>query len=125
MASTGMDLGPWVRGERTDTGRPVYAESLYAFNHYGWAPQSALVTAEHKLIDSTTDELYHRSDAAEADNLAVTETTRLGELQAQIEALRAQLTPEQTADRVTMSAERMAQLEALGYLVTDLSLIHI
>ena len=47
----GVDLGAVIRGEAPgDATRAVLAESLYAFHHYGWAPQTALVTDTHKLI---------------------------------------------------------------------------
>ena len=70
----GMDLSPWLdpgkAGPLPPQDRAVYVESLYAFRHYGWAGQRAIVTADTKLIDSTTPELYQRDDYAETANRA-------------------------------------------------------
>jgi len=111
----GRDLSSWMGG--APGGDPaVYAESLYAWHHYGWAPQKALITADHKLIDSTTPELYHRSDAKEAQNLSLHQPAVLQALGTRLRTLEASLLPvEMATERVELSAERIAQLEALGY----------
>ena len=111
----GRDLSPWMQGAPGDDAA-VYAESLYAWHHYGWAPQKALITADHKLIDSTTPELYERSDHKEAKNLALDQPAVLQELGIRLRTLEAtQLPVEKATERVELSADRIAQLEALGY----------
>lgn len=117
----GVDLSPVLRGDAEgDPARTVYAESLYAWHHYGWAPQKALVTDDHKLIDSTTPELYARADAGEREDLADREAGLLGQLRERLGALVAGMEPQAgTSDRVALSAERVAQLEALGYLAGE------
>ncbi len=114
----GVDLGPVIRGEQPPASeRQVYVESLYAFRHYGWAPQRALVEQEYKLIDSTTPELYHRKDRAEREDLVDEEPQRLETMRAEVRALVAGLEPaERSAAPVETSPERLAQLEALGYI---------
>ena len=111
----GQDLGPLLRGGG-DPARVVYAESLYAFHHYGWSPQRALVTDTHKLIDSTTPELYARADTTEADNLAPQDATLLQGIVARLERFAAAMTPGTATAANTLDPERVAQLEALGYL---------
>ncbi|MCB9763278.1 MAG: sulfatase-like hydrolase/transferase [Alphaproteobacteria bacterium] len=99
--------------------RDVYVESLYAWHHYGWAPQKALVDTEHNLISSTTPELYAAGDAEQQDNLAPTHGADLQTIQGRLDALVAGLEPAgETADRAALSAERLAQLEALGYVTS-------
>ena len=120
----GVDLSPWIGAAEpppAPEAREIYVESLYPYRHYGWAPQRALVSEEWKLIDSTTPELYARTDAGESDNLAVSETPppELAAMRAAIRALAATLTPEDDmADAVQLDPERLAQLEALGYVTT-------
>lgn len=100
--------------------RSVYLESLYAYYHYSWAPQSALVEQERKLIYSTTPELYSQFDRNESNNLATVEPDQLAEITTALDALTDAMEPaENTADRVKLSAERAAQLEALGYMVSE------
>ncbi|MEE2752215.1 MAG: sulfatase-like hydrolase/transferase [Myxococcota bacterium] len=117
----GQDLWPLsIHNDTSNETRTVYAESLYAWHHYGWAPQRALVTPTHKLIDSTTDELYEKSDVQEAQDLAPVETQTTEALANQLELLTQAMEPlESASDRVVLSAERIAQLEALGYVASD------
>lgn len=116
----GLDLQPWLddpeRAAPPD--REVYVESLYAYRHYGWAPQRALVSEGHKLIDSTTPELYERADVFDADDLAPKEPRRVEAMQASLGTLSAGLTPVKAMrSDADLSPERVAQLEALGYMV--------
>lgn len=114
----GVDLRPALTGGAVGAERAVYAESRYAWHHYGWAPLTALVTPDHKLVDSTTDELYARADTRERDDLAGKEPALLGTLNERLAATVAAMTPTEGATRVDMSPEKIAQLEALGYLTT-------
>jgi arylsulfatase A-like enzyme/Tfp pilus assembly protein PilF len=96
--------------------RGLYAESMYGFYHYGWAPQRAWVDGQHKLIDSTTPELYARADAGERQDLARSQPALQQEMEAELEAYAATLQPASTvAAEVHLSAEQTAQLAALGY----------
>lgn len=117
----GRSLLPLTAGtEATEgEGRSVYLESMYGYYHYSWAPQSALVDPNHKLIHSTTPELYSRFDRNESNNLATVEPDQLAQIIASLDARTAVMEPaENTADRAQLSAERAAQLEALGYMVS-------
>jgi len=116
----GVDLSPALGPDTPSdflADRDVYVESLYAWHHFGWAPQHALVDMTHKLLDSTTPELYERLDLAEQHDLAAAEPVRLEEMRGRLDALSEQMVPsEHTADRAELSSERIAQLQALGYL---------
>jgi len=117
----GTDLTPWLKPEAVEelSGREVYVESLYAYRHYGWAPQKALVTDDYKLIDSTTPELYAARDFPERNNLAGPETDKMNALIADLGVMtNAMVGNENTADRVELSPERLEQLAALGYITT-------
>jgi tetratricopeptide (TPR) repeat protein len=115
----GVDLGATIRGDVPgDADRAVFAESLYAWHHYGWAPQEALVTDTHKLLSSTTPELYARDDAREEHDLAGADPTRLAALEGRLDTMVTAMTPTGTASRADMDPDRVAQLEALGYLTT-------
>ncbi len=115
----GISLLPRIQGrpDAIPADRQVYVESLFAFRHYGWAPQRALVDAEFKLIDSTTPELYAREDRSEKSDLAAEDAATVEAMKARIQSWADQLEPAtETAARVEASPERLAQLEALGYI---------
>lgn len=119
----GMDLSRWLvppaAAPAAPPDRAVYLEALYGWRHYGWAPQRALVTDDAKLIDSTTPELYARDDLREENNLATIAAAQVESLKARIATLTATLTPDATMSaEAEMSPERMAQLEALGYMTS-------
>jgi len=121
----GADLVPLLGGAVPDAGpfvdRAVYAESLYAWRHFGWAPQQLLVTPTHSLLASTNPELYARTDTSQATDLAGSDPTTLAALGARLAALQAAmaaagpLAPAGPADPAD-AADRTAMLEALGYL---------
>ncbi len=119
----GIDLTPWLltgvtRPEPPD--RPVFLESIYAYRHYGWAPQKALVTKEHKLIGSTTSELYAATDWGEKTNLATTEPGEMAAIEQRLNQMTsAMVQADGAAGRAEMSPERLAQLAALGYVTTS------
>ncbi|MEC8423194.1 MAG: sulfatase-like hydrolase/transferase, partial [Myxococcota bacterium] len=115
----GIDLSPWLDpgqvGPLPPSDRAVYVESLYAFRHYGWAGQRAVVTAETKLIDSTTPELYRRDDYAEAANRAEDDPGLVREMHTRAAEISARLAEATTAQGAQLDADQLAQLEALGY----------
>jgi len=124
----GISLLPRIQGvqDAIPADRQVYVESLFAFRHYGWAPQRALVDAEYKFIDSTTPELYAREDRGEREDLSVELAPTVHLMQARIQVLADSLEPaSETAARVEASPERLAQLEALGYItgVADVEVV--
>ncbi|MDP2305006.1 MAG: sulfatase-like hydrolase/transferase [Pseudomonadota bacterium] len=125
----GQDLlGMLGGGKGEPSERAVYAESLYAWRHFGWAPQYLLVTPTHTLLDSTTPELYTRADRAQATDLAASGASaadasalaphkaRLATLQAAMTPVLAAHAPGPAASTDAGSADRAAMLEALGYL---------
>ena len=117
----GMDLTPWLKPGAVEepTGRQVYVESLYAYRHYGWAPQKALVTDDFKLIDSTTPELYDAWDLPEKTDLATNKSDELSAVTSTLRSMtEAMVSDENAASRVEMSPERLEQLAALGYITT-------
>ncbi len=116
----GVDLGPGLKADVPGAAeRAVYAESRYAWHHYGWAPQQALVTNDHKLLDSTTPELYARSDKREQKDLTEEEPALLTTMGERLDGMVGGMEPAVGASRADMSPERVSQLEALGYLTTS------
>ncbi len=115
----GENLVPWLsdpQAAQAHQDRRIYVESLYAYRHYGWAQLRALVGPQYKYIDSTTPELYVRRNAAESDNLAEAEPEVLADMKRELDERVASMELEEgAAGPAKLSAERLAQLEALGY----------
>ncbi len=116
----GEDVLPWLddpAGDEARRSREVYTESLYAWRHYGWAQLRALVGPEHKYIDSTTPELYARSDRGEQQSLVADEAEVAARMKARLDERVVAMEPrEEVSGAASLSAERLAQLEALGYI---------
>ena len=113
----GVNLAPVVRGSGVpDIARSVYVESLYAWRHYGWAQQRATVHQDWKWIDSTTPELYHRDEVDELVNRASSEPVVAQAMRLSTEVFRRIEPVVGAVGEAEASAERTAQLEALGYL---------
>ncbi len=120
----GQALSGWLSPEPAPPegamDRVVYMESLYGWHHYGWAPQRAVAEGQYKLIDTPTTELYAKADGAEATNLAATQPEQRQRLLDRMDALAAGLLPlEGAASSASLSPDRIAQLEALGYVTTN------
>jgi tetratricopeptide (TPR) repeat protein len=113
----GADLSGLLRGTEAAPARAgVYLESLYAYRHYGWAPQHAFVGKENKLIRSTVPELYAQIDRTEVTDLADAKPLVLKTLVGELEALEAKMVPATgVSEKASLSSDRMQQLAALGY----------
>lgn len=110
-----LPTGAPVPAFRTD--RAVYVESLYAWHHYGWAPQRAVVDPLFKLVDGARPELYARQDGEELADLSALRENVVTGLQAYLDAHYADLTAAPGAGTtLQLSTEQAGQLEALGYL---------
>ena len=119
-AMEGIDLSAWlqpVAAAEPPAERDLYVESLYAWHHFGWAPQRALVNAAHKLIDSTTPEVYARTDIEESQNLSERDLSLTQALLQAMDERAAALETQPVARAASqLSTEQIRQLEALGYL---------
>jgi arylsulfatase A-like enzyme/Flp pilus assembly protein TadD len=111
----GVDLGPWIRGERTE-GLTAYVETLETHLAYGWSPVLGLRTDRYKYLRTTQPELYDleqdRLEQRDVSGKRPEEADRLdGALTRQLAGARP------VAPNVTATAAEVAMLESLGYVV--------
>jgi arylsulfatase A-like enzyme/Tfp pilus assembly protein PilF len=117
-ALDGVDLTPLLRGtdgaEKQD--RPLFLESRLPLLQYGWSPVVGVRTADWKLIQGVSPELYDLArDPRELQDLATIERERVAELE---RLLAGQPTDKGTAEEMELDPETRAKLEALGYLTS-------
>jgi arylsulfatase A-like enzyme/tetratricopeptide (TPR) repeat protein len=120
-SADGIDLAPALLGAGPVPARDgVYLESLYAYRHYGWAPQIAIVDRAHKLLLAPQPELYRKVDRTEMTNVAEQEPAVTQDLKQKLDAMIAKMTPaEGVSQAASMSNDRMQQLAALGYVTAS------
>ena len=112
-------LGALPSGESTRP-RPIYSESLYAYDAFRWSPLRVLRVGKYKYIQAPKAELYDlESDPHERENLIHKNAAMAAELQNELAALLTRYTPSQRAAPSALSPETLAQLESLGYLAAQ------
>jgi choline-sulfatase len=113
----GRSLASLILGKSVPSERPVYAESYYPHDSFGWSPLRALSTRRFHFIEAPRPEIYDlTADPGEKRNL-------YGQRRAESEALRAQLRDFER--RYTAQAspvkgpplapETLEKLKSLGY----------
>ena len=106
-------------GESTRS-RPVYSESLYAHDAFGWSPLRVLREGKYKFIQAPKAELYDlATDPHERVNLFGKNSAMAAELQNQLAGLLTRYAPTQAASPSALSPETIAELESLGYLAAS------
>jgi arylsulfatase A-like enzyme/predicted negative regulator of RcsB-dependent stress response len=114
---TGVDLGPWLREERSDA-LPAYLETLATHLDFGWSPVLGVRTDRYKYLRTTRPELYDLSeDPDETRDLAGERPEQVAELEALLSAGLDGARPLEPT--LAVPADERAQLEALGYLVAS------
>ncbi|MGD8330004.1 MAG: tetratricopeptide repeat protein, partial [Acidobacteriota bacterium] len=95
---------------------PVYSETLYPLQQFGWHDLRAVTVGDDKLIEAPTIELYDlQADPGETDNLAAGSDRVIDQLR---DAMAPWVEPDLTGDAaagVTSDPEQLAALRALGY----------
>jgi choline-sulfatase len=116
----GADLSPlWAEGKASD--RIAYVESMATQIDNGWSPLHGLRTPQHLYIRAPRPELYRVIDDAGQKRNLLTSATRASTQRAAAmeQVLQARLAKQRDASEVAITAERRAQLHALGYAIPE------
>jgi choline-sulfatase len=99
----------------------AYLEAMDANLTRNWAPLSAIVTADRKLIDLPIAELYDlHADPGEATNLFTRDAERARTLQSLLRSTVADFASRgSAAEKTTLSADARQRLQALGYVASS------
>ena len=114
----GSSLASLILGRGMAANRPVYAETYYPFNSFGWSPLRSLTTLRYHFIEAPRPEIYDlAADPTETRDL-------YSQRRADAEALRNQLRDFERRYAAQVSApkgpplppETLEKLKSLGYL---------
>jgi arylsulfatase A-like enzyme/Tfp pilus assembly protein PilF len=113
----GASLAAQVRLKPDATTVTAYLEAMDANLTRNWAPLSAIVSGDEKLIDVPIPELYDlASDPGEANNVYSRDPARARTLESLLRDRRTMLEARAAgAEKTTLSAEARQRLQALGY----------
>ena len=102
---------------KPDTAVTAYLEAMDANLTRNWAPLSAIVAGDRKLIDLPTPELYDLGgDRSETNNLYTRQPDQARTLEIRLRELRSSLESKAAgAEKATLGAEARQRLQALGY----------
>ena len=101
----------------TASPRPIYSETLYAHDGFGWSPLRSLREGAYKYIDAPAPELYNLSaDPREQINLYAKDAARARAMRADLRKLLAAHAPQHPASPAAISPRTRALLASLGYL---------
>lgn len=105
-------------GDQTASPEPVYAESYYARDSFGWHELRSLVTGKFKYIDAPQAELYDlEHDPAEQSNIAATDRATTGSLGASLQEIEHRFeNGKQATSNAAVDPETLAKLKSLGYI---------
>ena len=97
-----------------EAGNPIYSESVYSHDAFGWSALRSLRVGKYKYIAAPRPELYDlEADPLEQNNL-------IAQNPAEVRALRGQLAGYVSQRHATtIPPERVAALESLGYLAPE------
>jgi choline-sulfatase len=115
----GQSLAPLVLGKTTVSDRPVYSETYYPRNSFGWSPLRSISTSRYSYVEAPRRELYDAiRDGAEAQNLYEERSADGLALHSQLLDLERRYTRASLsalAAASPLSAETLEKLRSLGY----------
>ncbi|MGO4879854.1 MAG: sulfatase-like hydrolase/transferase [Bryobacteraceae bacterium] len=102
---------------KASRGQPVYSESFYAHDSFGWSPLRSLREGQYKYIEAPHPELYNlAADPRELTNLYSGEPARAQAMRSDLRKLVEAHAPKQAASPAAISPRTRALLASLGYL---------
>ncbi len=112
----GISLAPELLGKAEPPPRPVYSETFYPHDSFGWSELRGISTDRFKYIQAPRPELYDlRGDPQETHNLCDELPSVAAGLRSQLERLEKVYAAAPRAIRTPLPAETVDKLRSLGY----------
>jgi choline-sulfatase len=121
----GQSLASLILGKSTVATRPVYSETYYPRDSFGWSPLRAISSGRYEYIEAPQRELYELvADAKEAHNLYDGHRSEALALRSELLDLDRRYTaaPRSTSASTSLPAETVERLKSLGYLAYSVPL---
>ncbi len=117
LSFQGRSLLRWTEQASAAELEPVYAESYYPRNSFGWHELRALITTQFKFVESPRAELYDlRHDPGERSNLFGANSAVGASFREQLQAFERRFeNREPTSATPPLDLETLEKLKSLGY----------
>ncbi len=116
----GTSLASAILGKGGVPDHPIYAETYYPRDSFGWSPLRSITTRQYHYIEAPRPELYDwTKDAREERNLFGSQRSLASALRAQLGDVERRYTPSaplNTQSGPALSPESVEKLKSLGYL---------
>ncbi len=114
----GRSLASLILGKTPASEQPVYSESYYPRDSFGWSPLRGLSTRRYAYIDAPHPELYDLTkDPAERNNLYDQRRSEAATLHNELVTIERRYAASAPASQgPALSQETLAKLKSLGYL---------
>jgi arylsulfatase A-like enzyme/Flp pilus assembly protein TadD len=113
----GTSLASLILGKTAPSERPVYAETYYPHDSFGWSPLRSLSTRRYHYIEAPRPEIFDlTSDAEEKRNLYATRRAEAEALRSQLRDFERRYTAQASpAKGPPLAPETLEKLKSLGY----------
>jgi choline-sulfatase len=115
----GVSLASAIFGKATGRAAPVYSETYYPFNSFGWSPLRSASSGVFQYIQAPRPELYNlQRDPSENHNLDAAEGAQAAALESQLQSLERRYgnSPARPARQgPALSESTVEKLKSLGY----------
>lgn len=114
----GNSLASLALGKTQKTERPVYSESYYSRDSFGWSPLRSVTTARYQYIAAPRPELYDiAQDPSENHDIVLQRNAETASLRDQLLEIDRRYTNNSstTGAASSLSAETLEKLKSLGY----------
>lgn len=116
----GISLASAILGKGTEPAIPVYSETYYPFDSFGWSPLRSVSNGASEFIQAPRPELYDlRRDPGENHNMAVTKSAEAAGLHSQLQGVERRYSrsaPNTVSAGPALSEATVEKLKSLGYL---------
>jgi len=116
----GVSLTALIDGSGQLRNRLVYAESMYARDHFGWSEIRAITDGRYRYISAPVDELYDlQTDPTQSENIVDAEPDVADRLRSALERIVENDTRAAPASVDARTRARLAALGVVGYRSVD------